>query len=187
MRLVLDADERYEAGYAYYRLGLERPGQNIQLRTELLQFLTLCEALVGNLAEAKRLATENYIDPTFRMQIAYHDGDWKAAVEMLEKILVQARSLGEWNELNGLAHGVDLRRATRDYVGAATDLKRAVSLYQADDMFWEARVRPQGVMIYFDLGEPEKAADHLEYRRKALIGGEDWLGRAGPIWVPKRS
>ena len=71
---------------------------------------------------------------------------------------------------------------TGDYLGAANAFERVLSLYQPDDLFWEARARPQAVMLYFDTERPEKAAEHLEYCRKILAGQEDWLGRAGYLW-----
>src|SRR5262249_52948086 len=76
-----------------YQLGLKRPGHDLKLRARLLEFLTLCEALVGNLTEAKRLAAENYVNPAFRSQIAYYDGDWNGAEKALEKFLDWARSV----------------------------------------------------------------------------------------------
>jgi tetratricopeptide (TPR) repeat protein len=166
-----------------YQLGLKRPGHDLKLRARLLEFLTYCEALVGNLTEAKRLATENYVNPVFSWLIAYHYGDWNGAEKALEKALDWARTVGSrWNELSSLSFGVDLRRVTGDYPGAAAAFERALSLYQPDDLFWETRLRPQGVMLYFDTEQPEKAAEHVEYCRKILTGGEDWLGRAGPLW-----
>ena len=52
-----------------YQLGLKRPGRDLKLRGRLLEYLTFCEALVGNLTEAKRLAAENYLNPTYSMQM----------------------------------------------------------------------------------------------------------------------
>lgn len=165
------------------RLGLSRPGHDRKQQSDILQYLTLCEALVGNLTEAKRRAAENYTSPTFRMQIAYHGGDWKVARETLEKALDKERHSGaKWNELNMLSHGVDVQRVTGDYAAAAAAFERTLSLYQPDDLFCDARLRPQGVMLYFDTGQPERAAAHGEYSRKILAGQEDWLGRAGPLW-----
>jgi tetratricopeptide (TPR) repeat protein len=164
-------------------LGLSRPGHDRKQQSDILQYLTLCEALVGNLTEAKRLAAENYTSPTFRMQIAYHGGDWKVATETLEKALDKERHSGaKWNELNMLSHGVDVQRVTGDYSAAAAAFERALSLYQPDDLFFEARVRHQGVMLYFDIGQPDKAAEHRQYCGKILSGQEDWRGRAGPLW-----
>lgn len=45
----------------FYRKGLERAGHYIRVREHLLEFQTLCETLVGNLAEAKRLAAEIWL------------------------------------------------------------------------------------------------------------------------------
>jgi hypothetical protein len=78
VRLVLDADERSSAGAAFLSKGSAEAGYNISVREHLLEFQTLCEILVGNLAEAKRLAAEFWLTrPAFRMQIAYHEGDRK--------------------------------------------------------------------------------------------------------------
>jgi len=116
------------------------------------------------------------------MQIAYHDGDWKRAREDLENALDWARQVrAKWDELNALCYDVDLRRVTGDYLGAEAAFEQALSLYQPEDLFWEARMRPQGAMLYFDVGQPEKATEQLGYCRKLLTLQEDWLGRAGPI------
>jgi tetratricopeptide (TPR) repeat protein len=167
----------------HFRLGLRKPGHDKRLQSMMLQWLTLCEALVGNLVEAKRLAAENSVIPTFLTVISYHDGDWKAAGEALEKTIDQSRSIGaKWEELNALSLSVDLRRVTGDYLGATADLKRAMSLYQPDDLYWEVRIRPQGVMLYFDTAQREKAAEYSELCRKILAGEEDWLPRSGHLW-----
>jgi hypothetical protein len=49
----------------YFRLGLSGAGHDIKLQSELLPFLTVCEALVGNLRGAKRLAGANCTIPIF--------------------------------------------------------------------------------------------------------------------------
>src|SRR6516162_1928052 len=99
-----------------YQLGLKRPGHDLKLRGRFFEFLTYCEVLIGNLTEAKRLATENYVNPVFSWLIAYHDGEWNAAEKALENALNLARSVGSgWNELSSLSFDVDLRRVTGDY------------------------------------------------------------------------
>jgi tetratricopeptide (TPR) repeat protein len=166
-----------------YRLGLKRSGIMPDVKRSLLEYVTLCEALVGNLTEAKRLAAENYTNPTFQMQVAYHDGDWKTAQEALEKALDWLRAVNfKWLEVNTLSHAVDLRRAAGDYPGATNAFERTFSFYAPDDLFLEARVRHQGVMLYFDIGQTDKAFEHRQYCHKILSGQEDWLGRAGPLW-----
>jgi tetratricopeptide (TPR) repeat protein len=168
--------------FDYYRLALKRPGNDINLQKGLFEFLAICEAVVGNLTEARRLATDNCINPASPFLIRYYDGEWKAAEEGLEKALDWARSIGaKWEELNALSLGVDIRRVTGDYAGAAAAFERALSLYQPDDLFWEARLRPQGVMLYFDAEYPQKAAEQLEVCHRVLATQGDWLGRIGPI------
>jgi tetratricopeptide (TPR) repeat protein len=163
----------------YYQHGLKRPGH---LRERLLEYLTLCEALVGSLARAKRLAEENYVNPTDRMLIGYLDGAWNAAHEDLEKALDWARSVGSgWNELNTLSCGVDLQRVIGDYRGAVAAFERALSLYPPDDLFWDARLRPQGVMLYFDTRQPDKAAEPLELCHRILTGPELAWPRGTPL------
>lgn len=51
-------------------------------------------------------------------------GATKAVGEALEEDLDLARNIGaKWDDLNGLAHAANLRRATDDYVAAGEDLK----------------------------------------------------------------
>jgi tetratricopeptide (TPR) repeat protein len=167
----------------FFRLGLTRPGRQLNLRALLLEFLTLSELLGGNLAEAKRLAAENIVNQTFRSQIAFSEGDWEAAGEMYQEALTWAQNAGsKWNELNTLTHMVELLRVTGDYDRAAAALERALNLYSPDDQFWEMRARPQAVLLSIDAGRPEKAEEHLKYCRGILAQQEDWLGRAGTIW-----
>jgi len=64
VRLVLDDDESAQASYALYSAGSTKPGHNIRVQAELLDYLATCEAQVGNLREAKRLAAENFVNPT---------------------------------------------------------------------------------------------------------------------------
>jgi tetratricopeptide (TPR) repeat protein len=167
----------------YYQLCLKRPGHDTRLNGALVQFLTNSETAAGNLAEAKRLAAENYVTPLYEMRIAYYEGDWKAASEAIEKALDWPRRIGSvWNELGALSYLVDLLRVTCDYPEASTAFERAFSLYQPDDLYWEAHLRPQAALLYFDAGQSAKAAEHLQYCRKIVAGAEDWFGRAGPIW-----
>jgi tetratricopeptide (TPR) repeat protein len=167
----------------YYKLCLKRPGHDTRLNGALVQFLTNSETAAGNLAEAKRLAAENYVTPIYAMRIAYYEGDWKAAARAIEKALDWPRRIGSvWNELGALSYLVDLLRVTCNYSEASTAFERAFSLYQPDYLYWEAHLRPQAVLLYFDAGQSEKAAEHLQYCRKIVAGAEDWLGRAGPIW-----
>src|SRR5215472_3256789 len=167
----------------YYRLGLKRPGHDTKRQGDLLEYLTHCESKVGNLTEAERLAAENYINPAFQMRIAYYEGNWKAAAESCEKTVEVYRCVGAvWNELGSLSDLVDLRRVVGDYPGSTAALERALSLYRASDLYWEVRMRSQGVVLCFDAGQPEKAAEHLQYCHKILAGDEDWLGLAGRLW-----
>jgi tetratricopeptide (TPR) repeat protein len=121
----------------YYRLGLKRPGHDSKRWDALLQYLANCETAMGNLREAKRLAAENYVNPTFPFRIAYYEGDWKAAANALEKALNSRRSIGAaWDELIELSHAVDLWRVTGDYPGAVAALECALSLCEPDDLYW---------------------------------------------------
>jgi len=167
----------------YYRLGLKKPGHDTKRQGDLLEYLTHCESKVGNLTEAERLAAENYINPAFQTRIAYYEGNWKAAAESCEKTVEVYRGVGAvWNELGSLSDLVDLRRVVGDYPRSTAAFERALSLYQAGDLYWEVRMRSQGVVLCFDAGQPEKAAEHLQYCHKILAGDEDWLGLAGRLW-----
>jgi tetratricopeptide (TPR) repeat protein len=145
----------------WYQIGLNKPGHDLKLRGHLLVFLNQSEIFAGNLAKAKQQAGE-IVNPTFRMLTAYFQGDWKAAREGLQTALDWAQQVGtKYQELNTLSYGVGLMRAIGDYAGAAAAHERALSFYQPDDQVCEVRLRPQGVMLCFDTGQPEKAAQHL--------------------------
>jgi tetratricopeptide (TPR) repeat protein len=167
----------------FFRLGLTRPGFNTITRALLVDFLVLSELLTGNLGEAKRLAAEYFVNQVFRSQIAFYEGDRKAAGEMLAHALDWSQNVdSKWNQVNTLTFIVELLRVSGDYDGAAAAFERALSLYAPDDLFWEMRVRPQAAMLCIDAGRPEEAEHHLEYCRKILAQQEDWLGVAGPFW-----
>ena len=152
----------------FFRLVLK--GRAVMHRALVLEFLVLCELLTGNLAEARSLAAENKVNPTFGSQVAFYQGDWKATGEMLQRALDWNRNAGaRWEEINALAYIGELLRVTGDYDGAVAAFERALSLYQPDDLYWEMRLRPQAVMLCFDTGQPKKAAEHLEYCRKFLL------------------
>ena len=63
----------------FYRLGMKKTGSDLNIQAMLFEFLTLSELLMGNLAEARRLAGENRVNDIFRSRIALYEGDWKAA------------------------------------------------------------------------------------------------------------
>jgi tetratricopeptide (TPR) repeat protein len=165
-----------------YRLGLEKPGFLTSLRTGS-EFLTVCELAMGDLAGAKRLATENIVNDSFRSRIAFYNGDWKPSAELLERFFDWAVNIdSEWNQLNTLAYVIELRRVCGDYRGAAAAFEQALSLYRPDDFFWEIRLRPQIAMACIDAGQNKRAAEHQEYCRRILAEQENWLGQAGPFW-----
>jgi hypothetical protein len=90
----------------YFRLGLSGAGHDIKLQSELLPFLTVCEALVGNLGGAKRLAGQIAQSQFSNVDCVLRDGEWRAAGEALEEALNLARNIGaKWDELNGLPCG----------------------------------------------------------------------------------
>jgi tetratricopeptide (TPR) repeat protein len=127
----------------YFRQGLQRPGQNMRVQAQSLTYLALCEAQVGNLTEAKRLVAENFVLPVFRTLIAHYDGNWKAAGEALEEAFDRVQRVSaKWEVLATLMHSIDVRRVTGDYLGAETALESALRLYQPDDLYWEALIRP---------------------------------------------
>lgn len=167
----------------FYRLGLDRSGFQLNLRPSLLEFLTLSELLMGNLAEAKRLAAENRVNDIFRSRIALYEGDWKAAEERLDRALDWAQTADtKWNQVITLNNMVPLLRVAGEYERATAAFERARSLYPHDDLFLELGMRSQAVMLCVDSGRPERAAEHLECCRRILAQQEDWLGIAGPVW-----
>ena len=167
----------------FYRLGLDRSGFQLNIRPFMLEFLTLSELLMGNLAGAKRLAAENRVNDIFRSRIALYEGDWKAAEEKLERALDWAQTADtKWNQAIALINMVPLLRVAGDYERATAAFERARSLYPPDDLFLELGMRSQAVMLCVDSGRPERAAEHLECCRRILAEQEDWLGIAGPVW-----
>jgi tetratricopeptide (TPR) repeat protein len=165
-----------------YQQALKRPILNLVMRGQLFQFLTICELAVGNLAEARRLAGDNFVNQAFRARIAFYEGDWETARQTLQQAVDWARGIGaKWEELNMLAYVVELLRVIGDYNGAAEALARAVSLYLPDDVFWEIRLRPHAVLLCFDAGWDEEAGPHLEYCRAVLEKHEDWLGLGASV------
>ncbi len=166
-----------------YGLGLKRSGLVPSVRLAMLDFLTSGELAVGNLVEAKTLAGDNFVNFAFRGRIAFFEGDWKVAGEMLQQSLdwaVTAQS--GWNQALTLSYVVELRRITGDYDGALVALERALSLYSPDDLYWQMRIRPHGALVCVEAGRPEQAEEHLEHCRKVLAQQEDWLGMAGMVW-----
>ena len=167
----------------FYRLGMKKTGSDLNIQAMLFEFLTLSELLMGNLAEAKRLASENRVNDMFRSRIAFYEGDWKAARQMLERALDWAQNAGtKWNQFISLLNMVPLLRVANDYDGANAALDRGLSLYPPDGRFLEIALRSQAVMLCVDSGRPEKAAEHLECCRRILAEQEDWLGIGGPVW-----
>jgi tetratricopeptide (TPR) repeat protein len=165
----------------YCRLGLKGVGDNRTLRYPLIQCLAVAEMYTGNLIEAKRLIDENALH-YLRMRLAFYEGDWNAAGQFLQGFFDSSRGGGKGDELMALSFSMDFRIVTGDYRGAAAALERALSFYEPDDLYCQVLIRAQAVMLYFDAGHPEKAAEHLEYCHKILAGGEDWLGQAGHLW-----
>ena len=166
-----------------YRLGLKRSRLVPSVRLTMLEFVTSAKLAVGNLAEAKRLAGENYVNQAFRGRIAFFEGDWKATGEMLQESLDWAETVKSgWNQALTLTYVVELLRVTGDYDGAFSAFERALSLYSPDDLFWQMRIRPHGALVCVEAGRSEQAEEHLEHCRKVLAQQEDWLGMAGMVW-----
>ena len=165
-----------------YRSGLTRKDLNIFQRRLLREFLASAEVAAGNLKEATAITHETKVNRAFRSQIAFFEGDWNSAVELLQEELDWARNASSaWNELNTLSLLMDNLRIKGDFDRALSCFDRARRMFGPDNQYWEVRLRSRAVFLFVDTGRPEMALEHLQCCRAILAQGENWLGHTGTV------
>src|SRR5690349_6203818 len=123
---LLDPMEAREA----FLLAMERPGLSAHQRAWDSQFLALVEMLAGRLEEARKLATRNGINATYRSQIMFRSGDFQAARQMQLEHLEWARRCGcRWNECGALYHLAEILLTLGDYDEAEIALAQSFRVY----------------------------------------------------------
>jgi tetratricopeptide (TPR) repeat protein len=173
---LLDPMEAREA----FLLAMERPGLSAHQRAWDSQFLALVEMLAGRLEEARKLATRNGINATYRSQIMFRSGDFQAARQMQLEHLEWARRCGcRWNECGALYHLAEILLTLGDYDEAEIALAQSFRVYPPEHLYWEIRTRPLAALLAVDLGQYAKAVEHLDVCRRILKLGENWRGWAG--------
>jgi tetratricopeptide (TPR) repeat protein len=165
-----------------FRLTLQRPGVSAYQRAWDSQFLASTEMFLGNLAEAQKLANSQMM-PQSRSQIAFQAGDFEAARQLqLEHLNQHALKTGDtWNECNTLCYSINVLFVIGDYQGAEAALAQTIKAYRPEDAYWEMRTRPQAALLAVELGQYDKAVEHLEICRGILKAGENWRGWAGCV------
>jgi tetratricopeptide (TPR) repeat protein len=165
-----------------FLLDLQRPGLSQHQRAFDSQYLAITEMFIGNLGEAQKLADSYGINAQFRSQLAFYLGDFEAAKQMqLEHLEYSRKVHDKWNECNALCHLTNLLRAMADYEGAEAILVQTLKAYRPEHAYWEMRTRPQAALLAVDVGQYEKAAEHLEVCLRILELGENWRGLAGTV------
>ena len=161
------------------RLGLERSGLSARNRGLLSDFLALAVLETGRVAEAGILAA-NSTNTMIRAFIALRKGDWQSPPGTMRETLAWARGTGNrTDQLTLLCALVDVLRVVGDHEEAASTVGEMLTIYEPGALLWEMRTRPKAALIAVDTGRPDEAAAHLDYCRKILAAGEDWLGLAG--------
>jgi predicted ATPase len=145
-------------------------------------YLVHVEVSLGNLAEAKRLVESNSVNSLFRSLIAFREGDFEEARNLILQQLDHSRKIGnKWNQWAAMSNLIEVLRAEDDRQQANTTLAEAVELYTPAQLYCDVRIRPQATLLALDVDRAIEAEKHLQICRLILKGGEDWLGLTGAV------
>src|SRR5215469_12066361 len=145
-------------------------------------YLVLAEVLLGNLCEAKKLATHNSVSPLFRSWITFREGDFEAARELILEQLDYSRKIGNaWNLWASLSNLIEVLTKSGDYEQASASLTEALKLQTPENQYCELRIRPQAALLALEMDRPTEAENDVKICRSILERGEDWLGLTGAV------
>jgi tetratricopeptide (TPR) repeat protein len=166
----------------FFTMGMERKGITAVHREIHFGPLAAAELMAGDLRRAKSIVAEHDALPSFRINIPFREGNWNAAIEMAQVSLDFARRVGNrWEEINALWQLCQLTRVAGDLERAAEYLAQSLHAYDAADLLWEMRNRPEAALLAIEMGRPDEALQHLEVCRTILAQGEDWCGMISPV------
>jgi tetratricopeptide (TPR) repeat protein len=154
------------------------------LRDAIFDLLSLVEALRGNLPVKKALIGQaQRVWLQFEGVIAFYQGEWELADQVLAQALNKARQAGKHNPACGYRAWVaSVRRVLGQYSAAETLLQENLAIViEGPHVVYEVHVRQELALIYADTGRPEQAHPHLARCREIITGGEDWRGLVGHI------
>ncbi len=154
------------------------------LRDAIFDWLGLVETLRGNLPVNKgRSGMAQRVWLQFEGVIAFYQGDWERADQVLTQALNQARQAGKHNPASAYRAWVaTVRRTMGQYSAAETLLQENLAIViEGPQVVFEMHVRLELARIYAETGRPEQAHLHLARCREVISGGEDWRGLVGHI------
>jgi tetratricopeptide (TPR) repeat protein len=152
------------------------------LRDAIFDWLGLVETLRGNLpVDQGRSGLAQRVWLQFQGVIAFYQGEWERADQVLTQALNQARQAGKHNPASAYRAWVaTVRRTMGQYSAAETLLQENLAIViEGPQVIFEMHVRLELALIYAETGRPEQAHPHLARCREVITGGEDWRGLAG--------
>lgn len=154
------------------------------LRDAILDWLSLVQALRGNLHVNKRtIGQAQRVWLQYEGVIAFYQGEWERADQVLAQALNQARQAGKHNPACGYRVWLaTVRRVLGQYLAAETLLQENLAVVmEGPHVIYEVHVRQELALVYAETGRPEQAHPHLARCREIITGGEDWRGLVGHL------
>jgi class 3 adenylate cyclase len=155
------------------------PNQRRTLQGELARALSL----LGELAEARRLAEEAGLVGYTAPFLALFEGRFEEAAELWADQQEDDRRRGnrvyDWEASYWL--GV-LNRLQGETATAGARLEEALRIAgEGRSVVHELAARAELALVLADAGQPDDAGTHLTRCREVMAGGEDWRGLAGRV------
>ncbi|MGH8973003.1 MAG: AAA family ATPase, partial [Acidimicrobiia bacterium] len=176
-------DPRSAIAWCGRELATTRIAKALNPRRTLQSELARAHALVGELAEARRLAEEAGLTKCTSPVLAFFEGSFEEAAELWADQQEDDRQRGnryyEWQA--GYWLGV-ISRTAGDLPSAESPLAEALGLaIDGGNLVQELATRAELALTLADTGRPDEAGKHLARARDILAGGEDWRGLTGCV------
>ncbi|MBV8357488.1 MAG: hypothetical protein JO189_06070 [Deltaproteobacteria bacterium] len=115
-------------------------------------------------------------------RIALREGDWAHALELLHGQLQFSRMIGHrWSVFDSLSHIFQTLYTIGEFEQGRGLLPAVLEAYGPQEQFCEMRTRLTAALLALEFGGIDEASMHLDYCRRIVSEGEDWLGWMGSV------
>jgi tetratricopeptide (TPR) repeat protein len=158
---------------------LQRPAITRLQRQRRFDFLAPVECMLGDLRTAR--ACHSAL-PSFQASISLREGDWETAVVLLEEQYeLMSRRGSNSAVMDTLCPLFETLYLTGNYDGAVAALARVLAAHGSQEPLYEIRTHQLATLLLLEFGKTTEALEHLQYCRRILEQGEDWLGWMGSV------
>jgi len=158
---------------------------DVAYRGEIADGVGRCHLSRGEVADARRLAPDakpTWITHALHPLVDLWAGEWAAVEALAARVLATSRRTGNrWDEWAALHLAARVAGRRGDHVRGSALMEEALAiLVEGGATYFELWLRPDLARVRASGGALGAAREHVE-RCRAVMGTEDWRGRAGSV------